>query len=201
MITKKDYLIGAVAGFFTGALLLTVLFFLKFSFPYQTIVMLIVIPIFWALGVGLGGFLGKYIPFLTQFGKYAAAGFLSAAIDFAVLNYISYLTGITAGVVVGWINIPGFSVAVINGYLWNKLWVFKALGRDTRGLLSDFPKFAIVAIGGLILNSALIIMITTYIPMPFGLDSTRWLNIAKVVASIAVIIWNFLGFKFIVFRK
>ena len=111
MITKKDYLIGAGAGFLTGALFLVILWFLAVSFPYQAIFALVFIPALWAFGVWLGGFLARRIPFFAQFGKYSAAGFLSAAIDFAVLNYVSYLTGITAGIVIGWVNVPGFLFA------------------------------------------------------------------------------------------
>lgn len=202
MITKKDYFIGAVAGFFTSVLLLVILSFLDVSFAYQKAAALILIPILWAGGVWLGGFLSKYFLFFAQFGKYSAAGFLSAAIDFAILNYASYLTGVTAGIVIGWVNVPGFVVAVVNGYLWNKLWVFKS---QRGGLFYDFPKFAMVAVGGLIINSVLVIAFTTYIPhyLPTILliGAERWLNVSKLVANIAVLIWNFTGFKFIVFRK
>lgn len=207
MITKGDYLIAAGAGFLTGALLLVILGFLKISFPYQTFAALVLIPALWAFGVWLGGFLSKWIQFFAQFGKYSAAGFLSAAIDFAILNYVSYLTGITAGIVIGWVNVPGFLVAVANGYLWNKLWVFKsttsdvdrALSTSDVNIFSDFPKFFAVTVGGLIINSVLIIVLTTYISPP--LSPAVWLNIAKLLANVAVLLWNFTGFKLIVFKK
>ena len=132
---------------------------------------------------------------------------MSAAIDFAVLNYVSYLTGITAGIVIGWVNVPGFLFAVINGYFWNKLWVFKLTTSDVDSNLStsdvnifaDFPKFFAVTIGGLIINSVLIIVLTSYISLP--IKPTLWLNIAKFLANAAVLLWNFTGFKFIVFKK
>ncbi|MDP3934615.1 MAG: GtrA family protein [Candidatus Giovannonibacteria bacterium] len=202
MIIKKDYLIGAGAGFFTGALFLVVFYFLKISFPYQNIAALVLLPVLWAMGVWLGDFLGARVkPFFSQFGRYAAAGFLSTAIDFSVLNFTSYLTGVTAGVIVGWINAPGFLIAVINGYLWNKLWVFKDY--DGNNLFRDFPKFFAVGIGGLIINSVLIIALTTYAPVSIisAVGSSKWLNVAKFIANIAVLVWNFLGFKFIVFKK
>ncbi|KKS96316.1 hypothetical protein A3B05_01420 [Candidatus Giovannonibacteria bacterium RIFCSPLOWO2_01_FULL_43_160] len=213
MIIKKDYLIGAVAGFFTGALALVILSFLKISFPYQYIIALVFIPILWAAGVWFGDFLGaRAKPFFSQFGRYAAAGFLSTAIDFSVLNFTSYITGVTAGVIVGWVNAPGFLIAVINGYLWNKLWVFAPQTRFRSltdpnlvwvktGLFADFPKFLAVGIGGLIINSVLIIALTTYAPVSIisAVGPSKWLNVAKFIANIAVIIWNFLGFKFFVF--
>ena len=163
---------------------------------------MVLIPILWAAGVWFGDFLGARVkPFFSQFGRYAAAGFLSTAIDFSVLNFTSYLSGITAGVIVGWVNAPGFLFAVVNGYLWNKLWVFKDY--DKEGLFHDFPKFFVVGIGGLIINSVLIIALTTYAPVSIiaAVGPSKWLNVAKFIANIAVLIWNFLGFKFIVFKK
>src|SRR3989344_2680161 len=216
MIIKKDYWIGAVAGFLTGALGLVILRILNITFPYQNFAALVLLPILWAAGVWLGDFLGARVkPFFSQFGRYAAAGFLSTAIDFSILNFTSYLTGITAGVIVGWVNAPGFLIAVVNGYLWNKLWVFKDPQTKFRsltdlnlvwgktGLFADFPKFFAVGIGGLVINSVLIIALTTYAPTSIilAIGSSKWLNVAKFIANIAVIIWNFLGFKFIVFKK
>lgn len=210
MITKKDYWIGAVIGFFTGVLALVMSFYLDISFPFEKSLFLVGVPALFAFGVWLGGFLGQRIaPFFTQFGKYVTAGFLSTLIDFTALNVVSALTGVTAGIVIGWVNVPGFVVAVFNGYLWNKLWVFKPATSDVDSKLStsdihifsDFPKFLTVTVGGLILNSVSIIIITTYVPIPLGLSPQKWLNIAKVLASILVIIWNFTGFKFFVFKK
>ncbi len=212
MIAKKDYLIAGEIGILTGIFALVSLFFINISFPYDKVAVPLGIAVLWVLGVWLGGFLGKHVaPFFTQFGKFAATGFFSASIDFAALNFISYLTGITAGVVVGWINIPGFLLAVLNGYVWNKLWVFKSQTRfrslidlnlvwGKGGVFSDFPKFLLVTVIGLLLNSGVIILLTTYIS-GLGFTAQIWLNIAKVAANALAMIWNFAGYKFIVFRK
>ena len=201
MITKKDYFIAAVNGVLTGVFALAVLYFLDIDFPLQIPAVVFGVPILWVLGVWLGGFLGKWIGFFTQFGKFAAVGFSSASIDFAILNFISNLTGVTAGIIVGWINIPGFLVAVVNGYLWNRLWVFGAPPSSvfpSGGLFHDFPKFFGVTVIGLLINSGIIVLLTTYLP-GFGFPASIWLNIAKVMANAVAMIWNFLGYKFIAF--
>ena len=206
MITKKDYLISALIGFTTAVLLLIIFSFLNVFLPFNKTLLLLALPILWVLGMWMAGFLAKKIPFLAQFSKYAVAGFLSAAIDFAILNFMSYTTGITAGVIVGWINIPGFLVAVLNGYTWNRLWVFKeASATSNESFLHDFPKFFLVTSIGLVINSAFIILFTTYIPLfvPISnfLDDQQWLNLSKLLANAIVVVWNFAGYKFIVFKK
>jgi putative flippase GtrA len=139
----------------------------------------------------------KVAKFFGTFGKYVAVGFLSAGIDFAMLNTASLITGITAGVVIGWVNAPGFIVATSNAYFWNKYWVFG--GRDN--FAADFPRFMLVTIVGFFLNSAIIIAITTYISPLRGFSAKEWLNIAKVVAGAAVIAWSFTGYRKYTFRN
>jgi putative flippase GtrA len=170
---------------------------LNISFKFQIPFFLLGIPILWAAGVWFGKFLSVVFrrPFLEQFGKFVAVGFLNTAIDFSILNFISSTTGITAGFTLGWVNIPGFLFAALNSYLWNKYWVFSSSAKP----FVDFPKFFIVTIIGIFINSSLVIVFTTF--LNFGLSSNIWLNTSKVAATAITFILNFIGYKFIAFRK
>ena len=196
----RDVFIGAVVGFLTGIFTLVVLFYLDLTFPYKNLLLLGGISFLWAAGVWLGYFLSRFFGFFRQFGKFATVGFLSAAIDFAVLNIVSSFTGITAGNVVGLVNIPGFSIAVLNGYLWNKLWVFGAQSNDNEALFGDFPKFLTVTVLGLLFNSGIVVFLTTYVAAPEFFTPQEWLNVAKVFANAVALVWNFIGYKFVAFR-
>lgn len=205
-LNKNDYLIGGLAGFFTGIFAIPVLYSLAVAKNYlgtSGIFVLIILPpvvaILWALGVWLGGFLSKWISIMSQFGKYAAVGFLNTAIDFGILNILSLLTGITSGFIIGGVNIPGFLAAATNSYFWNKLWVFKT--DEAKPLFADFLKFAVVTVLGVLLNSGIVIVLTTFLHSPLGLEPITWLNVSKVAASIFSLLWNFLGYKFFVFRS
>jgi len=197
---KKDILIGACVGFLTGIFLLIILSYLDIDFRNKNIIAPLGVSLLFAAGVWFGYFLSRFLAVFRQFGKFAAVGFLSASIDFAVLNFVSSVSGITAGTTVGLINVPGFLVAVFNGYLWNKLWVFHSVSRG-ESLFRDFPKFLAVTAMGLLINSGVIVAVTTHIPNSGGLDPKEWLNFAKVVASVAALIWNFIGYRLVVFTK
>lgn len=212
-ITKKDYLIGALVGLFTGILALFIFSFLDVQFPNKELILILGIPVLWALGVWFGKFLSKWILFFAQFGKFAAVGFLNAAIDFSILNSVSFFTGITAGLLVGWVNVPGFFAATVNGYLWNKFWVFPVrssppqgpYGRasadaTSNGVFHEFPRFFAVTIIGLLINSSIIVILTTFLA-PIGASEQSWLNISKIAANATALIWNFVGYKSIAFKK
>ncbi|TSC76711.1 MAG: family 2 glycosyl transferase [Parcubacteria group bacterium Gr01-1014_33] len=197
MIQKIDYAIAGLVGFFAGMFAIPTLVNLGF----RDAVMLLAIPWIAAgifvFGIWVSALLARKISFFAQFGKFAAVGVLNTVIDFGVLNLLSSAAGITTGLIVGGVNVPGFLVAVANSYFWNKLWVFK----NKEKLFSDLPQFLAVTVGGLIVNSILVAGITTYISAPFGIMPTTWLNLAKAIATAFTLVWNFTGYKFLVFRQ
>ncbi|MEK9175196.1 MAG: GtrA family protein [Patescibacteria group bacterium] len=200
IITKLDYKLSFLIGTLIGVLLLPILFILDISFPYR--VAIVFFAPFFAIPLGLlfGNFLQSYFGIGARFSKYAASGILSFAIDFATLNILSYYTGITAGLTIGWINLPGFLLALTNAYLWNKLWVFYK--NDGSGIFTHLPRFLFVVFVGLIINSSIVIFMSTNIAPPHqAFTEQRWLNVAKIIASAVAVMWNFFGYKFIAFKN
>jgi len=200
VITKFDYYLAILVGFLAGVFLVptainlgvanyAVLFLLPLAFP----------PLF-AIGIWLGQFLSRWLAFMPQFSKFVAVGFSNTAIDFGILNLLSMVTQVTSGLIIGGVNVPGFVVAVFNSYFWNQFWVFK--GREgNEGFLHDFPKFLAVTLVGLLINSAIVVLATTYVDPWGGIGKEAWLNLAKVAATAVALVWNFVGYKFLVFRK
>lgn len=197
MIKKIDYFIAILIGFFTGVFAIPVAFNLGVRGRVLLLVLPLAVPPIFALGVWLGKTLSRWLAFMTQLTKFAVVGFLNFAIDVGILNLLSMLTGIKAGFIIGGVNIPGFVLAASNSYFWNKLWVFQ--DRGDRNVWHDFPRFITVTIAGLVINSAVVIGITTYVDPFFSLSPDVWLNIAKMLAAITSLGWNFVGYKLFVF--
>jgi len=195
-ITRRDYAIGALVGFLTGVFAIPVLVNIGVDNKVLLALLPLVVAVGFSFGVWIGGFLARWMAFFSQFGKFAAVGFLNTAIDFGILNLLSSATGITAGLYLGGINVPAVAVALANSYFWNKFWVFNAGGGSTA---SDLPKFIAVSVGAILVNSG-IVAIGTGFPAPFGLSAEAWLNAAKVLATVASFLWNFVGYKIFVFR-
>lgn len=211
MLKKIDYAIAGLIGFFAGIFAIPVLYnihYLSVSRLFSSVIDLrnpfILLSLPWILavcaliGIAVMGLLGRKYPFFIQFGKFAVVGVLNTAIDFGILNIISLMTGVTGGLVIGGVNIPGVALALTNAYFWNKFWVFSH--RDNKGAFHDLPTFLLVSGVGVLGNSGIVIFATLYPPM-VAVSAGLWLNIAKLCATVFSLVWNFLGYKFIVFKS
>jgi putative flippase GtrA len=151
-----------------------------------------------------------------QIVRFAVVGVINTVVDFTVLNLLSWLTGITDGKWIVLLNLVSFSVAVINSWFLNKFWAFK--DRQSGDTGKKFSLFLAISIIGAFINSGTVYIITSWIPRPdqflTGLSDiipiigskladpkVFWLNIAKAAATGMALVWNFVGYKLIVFKK
>ena len=136
---------------------------------------------------------------VRHFGKFIIVGVTNTAIDFAVYNALMYATHISEGPYVNVFTSISFLVALINSYYLNKYWTFKDKNRTEDP--KQFIKFFSVSFVGLLLNNTIIFYFVSIMHPAFGLSSVLWANFAKVLATCIVLFWNFIGFKFFVFKK
>ncbi len=134
-----------------------------------------------------------------QFIRFGIVGGLNTAIDFGVLNLLSFITGITKGTGLVPLNMISFTVAVINSYYLNKYWAFK--DQSSGEGMKKFSLFLVISVIGALINTGTVTLVATSLEPWFGLGPTPWLNVAKVLATGLSLIWNFIGYKLLVFKK
>ena len=136
--------------------------------------------------------------FIKQFSRFVVIGFMNTGIDFAILNLLMWWTDIYSGKWIILLNLISFSMAVFNSYFWNKYWTFK----DRDGIeAKEFSQFILITLIGVVINSSIIYGITTFVSPMFGISPELWANLAKAAATGFSLVWNFAGYKFIVFKK
>lgn len=120
---------------------------------------------------------------------------MNAVIHFSILNALSVAFDVYSGTPIIFINITAASVAIAHSYVWNKRWTFRARG----AMRMELSKFVAVNLGGLLLDTATVFSLTTFLAPPGGVTPLVWENIAKLCGLTFVVSWNFLGFKYFVF--
>jgi len=119
----------------------------------------------------------------VRFIKFAIVGTSGAVVDFGVLNLLHLAFGFSKF----WANTCSFSLAVINNFTWNRLWTFPE-SRE-RPLKSQLAQFALVNVAGLAINQIVFLSLDKYVFGP--LLGPLGYNVAKAIAIIVVLFWNF----------
>jgi putative flippase GtrA len=141
----------------------------------------------------------KYKPLLAQFLRFAVVGVLNTGIDFAIFNVLIYVTKISEGAGIIPIKAVAFLSANINSYLLNKKWTFNdsSSGQGAK----QFSVYLSVSVIGALINIGTVYLITTFIDPMFNLSNELWANVANLLATGLSLVWNFIGYKLIVFKK
>lgn len=199
-LTSRDITFGAINGLIFGALLPIVLKNMNIAISTNIgFVIAIAFTILAAAGVVIGYFLSRYIKIIFQIAKFGCVGAANFAVDIGVLNLLIFLSGSAAGAAYTLFKIISFIFAVTNSYIWNKIWTFKKV--DTKETGKEFGQFIIISVIGLVLNAVIASILVNVVGPLGGIKVKTWASVSAAVASICVMAWNFVGYKFWVFKK
>lgn len=133
----------------------------------------------------------------TQFVRFIVVGGINTVVDLAVLNALIF--GFDAGregALFAVFKTAAFAVAVANSYVLNKLWTFES--KDTR-VQGTLVPFLVISLVGLVLNVGTAAIFATYLPAPHGLLEPLWPSVASLTGTAAGLVWNFVGYRTMVF--
>ncbi|MEA3452922.1 MAG: GtrA family protein [Patescibacteria group bacterium] len=207
---KKDIKRGFIIGFLIGLLSLPTFKNLEsdlqakfdwFKFTY-VFILPILLPFLVVAGLFVADILAKKIKVIWELAKFVVIGALNTFIDFGVLGLLLWLSGIDATAVIylyAFFKFISFSAASINSYFWNKSWTFEKEG-GAKG--KEFAGFYLVTGIGALLNVGVAMLLIKILGSQLSVSSSVLGGIIAPFAGVLVgFIWNFLAYKFIVFKK
>lgn len=199
-LALRDIFFAAINGLIFGALLPVVLKNMNIAISTNVgFAIAIAFTVLAAMGVAIGYFLSKYVRIIFQIAKFGCVGAANFAVDIGILNLLIFLSGTAVGFAYIAFKIISFAFAVTNSYIWNKIWTFKKT--DTKETTKEFSQFIAVSVIGLVLNAAVAGFLVIVVGPMGGIKVKTWASISAAVASICVMAWNFVGYKFWVFKK
>ncbi|MBI2594950.1 MAG: GtrA family protein [Candidatus Colwellbacteria bacterium] len=205
-MNKNDLFFSAVTGLLAAVFLLAI----KYSGNIITIhdisyleATLLLFPALAVLGIRIAAIFGQRFSVLFQAAKFLLVGGLNTFVDLGILNILIAASGITAGI--GFSIFKGFSflIAVGNSYLWNKYWTFgeKKSKQDFIAQGKEFAQFLLISGIGFFLNVGTASAVVNFISPQFGLSARAWPTVGALAGTLVVMTWNFLGYKFVVFKR
>ncbi len=195
---RKDIIASVIAGALIGLLSLPVIYNLGFSEFVNPLWVVLVLWIGTIVGVLVGIAVGRVLPVLFQIVKFGVVGVLNTLVDIGILNLLIAVSGVAAGI--GFTVFKGISfiVAVVNSYIWNKSWTFDSGQKaNTKEALSFF----VVSMIGFFINVTSASIVVNAMPTLFGLNDLAWANVGALLGTLLGLAWNFVGYKFIVFKN
>lgn len=215
-MTKKDQLFGLLAGLCIGLLAIPALSAVLKPALYHSI-SLFILPFFFVatpVGLYLAALLGKKINGIWQIGKFGVIGVLNTLVDLGVLAvvtaWVSTQYGVVANdtlVMIGTRVITfytlykaiSFIVANTNSYFWNKYWTFA--GAALQKTKTKYLQFFVVSIVGFIINITVSSIVFTIVAKVPSLTLGQAGSIGALAGTVIGLVWNFVGYKFIVFKE
>ena len=213
--TKKDYSFGAAAGFLIGLLLIPILKATELDL-FKSI-RFIIVPVFAILvplGLVVASWISHRFSLIWQIAKFIVIGVLNTLVDLGILVFLFSLASLTGAAIASsdiffTLFIPitffilyksiSFIIANVNSYFWNKYWTFEDKSRKKTS--AEFTQFFLVSLIGFIINVTASSLVFSFFHKIGGFTADQWGLAGAAVGSISGLVWNFIGYKFIVFKK
>ena len=196
---KIDIILALVIGEVIAWFFYGILKNLGFEIRFLGLILVIFFPILALLGIWIAWLLGKKFLWIFQTAKFLLIGALATLVDLGVLNLLIWISGLAAGLPFSIFKGISFIVATCSKYLGDKFWAFEKMERI--GMGKEFNQFFIVTLIGLGINIGAASLIVNVAGPQFGLTEKIWANIGAILAAFVSAVWNFLAYKFIVFKK
>jgi len=147
----------------------------------------IILPVLSILGLWLADLIGKRFLFIHQAGKFVLAGAFADVADIKIFQLLLWFAPFS-------LFCKGISFLVAMGikYWANKHWAFGE--HDGR----QIAQFFLVTVVGLAINVSSFYFLSR---IGTGISTKLWVELSIIFAALITAVWNFLGYKFIVFKK
>lgn len=186
---------GEVAAWFFYGILKT----LKIDFGFLFWISTILFPALTLFCLWLAYLIGKKFLFVFQVAKFVLVGVLATVVDLGAFNALILFSGIASGFYASVFKGITFIVSTSSKYSLDKFWAFEKM--EKAGIGKEFSQFFVVTLIGFVVNVGLFSFIDNTIGPQFGIETKPWANLAALFAAIITAAWNFVGYKFIVFKK
>lgn len=202
---KNDLFLALAIGFFSALMLVFVggnlgeenQVFARIM-PYANY-LFIIFPLLCGGGIIITHFVAKIVGhFIYQLGKFVLVGGFNFLLDAAILNFFLVATKLTAGWPQTGFKGASFVLGIVSSYLLNKHWTFSADSK--KDAKKEITRFVFISLIGFSLNIGLDYVFVNMVGSFWNMKPILWAQFSAVLAGAITMSWNFLGYKFIVFK-
>ncbi len=146
---------------------------------------------------------------MNQFFRFFVVGIVNFIVDISVFSFLIYFFPFGKDVVIftffsivvtlfSVFKFISFLTANINSFFLNRIWTFGSSNKNTVGL--EYVLFLFVSLIGVFINVVVFSYVFGYMDRFFN-NSFLIANLSAVLGSFFAMVWNFFGYKILVFKK
>lgn len=181
---ENDIIFAIISGFSVAWIAAD--FFGKYAWIF-----FIVLPILSIIGLWLTDLIGKKMFIVRQIGRFVLVGAFADVVDIKVFQFLFWLAPFSL-----FFKGISFLAAMAIKYWINKHWAFEKPEKD--GIKKEMVYFFVVTLAGLTLN---IVSFYYFSKIKTGIPTHLWTELCIIFAALVAAVWNFVGYKFLVFKK
>ena len=140
----------------------------------------------------------RFARFAKRFSKFSVVGLINAVVDLAVLNLLLWAYPTEEAWQFVLYNLVALVLANVNSYVLNSLWTFR--GQAHPGLKQG-GLFALQALAGVVVSSALFWLLIHYALNSTGLSPVVAGNVAKVISTTVASTLSYFVQRHVVFAR
>lgn len=203
-LEKRDLFFASINGLFIGIFAPSIFRNLGAVLPVPISLFALALALLCIIGITVGFLLSKIssrLRFFFQLAKFGIIGATNFIVDLGIFSLLIWVTHISTGGSIVLFKVASVSVAIVNSYIWNKFWSFGEKHTDESTVRRQFFQFIAVSLVGLVLNAGITYSLITFAAGFMSVSPETWATISSAIASITVLSWNFIGYKFFVFKR
>ncbi len=166
---------------------------------YYQLMIWLAFPFFTLFCLWLAYLIGRKFLFIFQSAKFVLVGAFATIVDLKVFEWLVF--AFSMAITVNPIIAKGLSFlfATALKFWGNKYWTFQK--HEKEDVLKEISQFFGVTAVGLIIDVVAYQYFTQVMGAQFGAPEAIWIKFSVIFAGLCAAIFNFLGYKFFVFKK
>jgi len=165
---------------------------------YGALMLWILLPIISLLCLWLADYIGKKYEWVFQAAKHVLVGAFATVID---LKFFEFLAVGFLAIVFHQLVAKAVSFLFSTGikYFGNKYWAFQK--HNTEHAPKEVIQFFLITVIGLAIDIGVFYYATKLFGLQSAIPAATSIKLSVIIAAVGAAIWNFTGYKFIVFKK
>jgi putative flippase GtrA len=195
-----DIIFALIAGKIISFLIGDVLKELGISIGlYYFLILWVAFPIIALICLWLASIIGRKLLFVYQGAKHLLVGAVATVADLKFFESLIWLVSLAITINPILAKAASFLFSTAIKYWGNKYWAFGKPEKEN--WRKELFHFILITLVGLLLDVGIFYYFTMALGPQFALSAVLWTKVSVVMAAVIAALWNFLGYKFLVFKK